>query len=861
MREVQRFLICLLVFSCIWLEFETLTNADNGITKLYPSDLNNDAVNKPEYKNEDFKVKAQHICSRLPMYFIQNNGQIDPKVRFYGKTVGHSTFFTGRGIYFSLTGDQSFQSEIIKLTYPGVDKDPEITAEGLLEGKANYFVGNAPEKWRTNIPMYRAVVYKEVYKNVDIRFYGNNQQVEYDIIVKPGADPSCIQLAYEGIKGLEIAKEGDLEIVLRGGRCIQKKPYVYQEIEGNRIEVEGEFKIKGSKIKDKDIKSKIRNPKSKIKNLQFIYGFQVASYDKRYPLIIDPILLYSTYLGGSGGDVGNGIAVDTSGNIYVTGVTESNNFPSDSTLFGDNAGDADVFITKISASGSSLLYSTYLGGDSTDGGEGIAVDSSGNAYITGFTMSSDFPVESAIFKSNAGDSDAFVAKLDASGSSLVYSTYLGGNGYDRGYGVAVDTSGNAYIAGFTESNNFPVASPLFSSNAGNADAFATRIDALGSNIIYSTYLGGKGYDFGNGIAVDTSGNAYITGSTGSSDFPTASAIFEKNAGDTDAFITKLNASGSSIIYSTYLGGSGGDSGNGIAVDTSGNAYITGETQSNDFPTASALFESHSSGGVVDTFIAKLNASGSIIYSTYLGGNGEDFGNGIATDTSGNAYVTGKTTSIDFPTASAIFKNNAGGAGSLDAFITKLDDKGSSLVYSTYIGGSGDWDRGEGIAVDSSGNAYIIGVTQSNDFPTINALFGSYSGYFDAFIVKITDEEITPTPTPTPTETPTGIILLFFKAKVRAHGGVVLIWKTEREINTIEFNIYRARRKNGPYKKINRFLINAKGSDMSGARYRFKDKPPRHGTYYYKLEDVNSHGTGTMHGPVKVRVFSKNYLQK
>lgn len=890
MKETQIFLLCLLTLSPIWSGFGTLVNADEGIGKFRSPHLNNDIINQSECQK---KVKIQNIC-KLPLYFIQNNGQMDQKVKFYGKTSRHSTFFTKRGIYLSLASNQHSishgkeikrknlltvnqipelwntgkgtwqaatirnpQPEMIKLTYLGTNKNPEIIAEDQLEGKINYLLGSNPETWKTNIPTYRTVVYREVYKNIDMRFYGNSRQIEYDIVVKPGANPSCVQLAYEGIRGLQLAKEGDLEIILEEGKCIQKKPYIYQEIEGKKIEVEGRFEIKESKIKSKNIKSKV-------KNLQFIYGFRVASYDKRYPLVIDPILVYSTYLGGSGEDVGNGITIDTSGNVYVTGVTGSNNFPADTTLFGSNAGDTDAFVTKLSASGS-LIYSTYLGGSSTDGGEGIAVDTSENVYITGFTISPDFPapIASAPFRSHAGDFDAFVTKLDPSGSSLIYSTYLGGNGYDRGYGIAVDVSGNAYISGFTESIDFPTtASALSESNAGNADAFVTKLNASGSNLIYSTYLGGNRHDFGNGIAIDTSGNAYITGSTGSSDFPTVSALFGNNAGDTDAFITKLSASGNSLVYSTYLGGNGGDSGNEIVVDTSGDAYITGETQSNNFPTtASALFKNLAEGGVVDAFITKFNASGgSLIYSTYLGGNGEDFGNAIAVDISGNTYITGKTTSTDFPILYAIFEDNAGGAGSLDAFVTKLDAQGSSLVYSTYIGGSGDSDRGEGIAVDNSGSAYITGVTQSDDFPMVSALFESYSGGFDAFIAKIAAGETTATPTPTPTltpsptETPTGIALLFFKARAHAHGSVILIWKTARETDTLGFNLYRARRKNGAYKKTNRSLINAKGGDMSGARYRFKDKPSGRGTYYYKLEDVNSHGISTMHGPVKVRIF-------
>ena len=529
---------------------------------------------------ESIKARVQESYGKLPLYFIQNDGQVDERVRFYEKGSGHGAFFTERGIYFSLVGgrqlaDGSLKSEIVKLLPLFTNKNSEIVAEDVQDGKVNYFTGNDPQKWKTNIPTYKTVVYRNIYKDVDMRFYGNNQQLEYDIIIKPGANLSRIQFAYQGIEGLRITEEGDLELRLKEGKLVQKKPYVYQDIDGERIEIDGRFKIldaearyrkqeTGSRevlvhgrwtetektevrCKMQDSELLTRNPKPETRNLSlgtrqpshFVYGFQVASYNKKYPLIIDPVLVYSTYLGGSSSDIGNDIAVDGSGNTYITGYTSSSDFPTASAIYGSNEGSWDVFVTKVNASGSSLVYSTYLGGSLSDKGYGITVDGTGNAYVTGMTESSNFPTASAIYGNNAGGGDAFVTMLNALGSSLVYSTYLGGGVGDVGYDIVVDGIGNAYVTGNTYSSNFPTASAIRGSNAGGGDVFVMKFNTSGSGLAYSTYLGGSKDDFGNGIAVDGSGNAYVTGYTLSSNFLTASAIYGNNAGGSDVFITKI----------------------------------------------------------------------------------------------------------------------------------------------------------------------------------------------------------------------------------------------------------------------------------------------------------------------------------
>jgi hypothetical protein len=656
----------------------------------------------------------------------------------------------------------------------GANANATVTGADELPGRSNYFIGNDPKKWRTNVANYAKVKYQNVYPGVDLVYYGNQRQLEYDFVVAPGADPSTIaldvgavpddigtgrepptvaaglprHLSHEngGVKPplrgrahrdapLQIAADGDLVVKTDAGEVRFHKPLVYQPAiysgqrttdNGLRTPVEGYFVLQA----DNQV------------------GFNVASYDHTRPLVIDPVLSYSTYLGGSGLDYGTSIAVDSSGSAYVTGVTYSTDFPTVNPLQSANTAGSKgtAFVTKLNPAGTAIVYSTYLGGSGNpaygDRGQGIAVDSSGNAYVTGVAFSPDFPTVNAFQASSGGGAeDAFVAKLNATGSTLIYSTYLGGSSFDIGYGIAVDSSDSPYVTGATFSTDFPTANPVQPTNPGGYAVFVTKFNAAGSALVYSTYLGGGDSwgNFGRGIAVDMAGNAYVTGQACSTNFPTVNAIQPTLASECgsaqsggDAFVAKFNAAGSAIIYSTYLGGNGDDVGLGIAADSSGNAYITGYTKSTNFPTSNPL-QANSRGGY-DVFVTKLNATGSgLIYSTYLGGARDEAGYGIAIDSSGNSYVAGFSASTDFPMANP--SQAAYGGGVYDTFLAKLNPTGAALVYSSYLGGS-DEDRSYGIALDSAGNAYVTGFSASTDFPTVNPIQPTNNGGGDAFVAKI-----------------------------------------------------------------------------------------------------------------------------
>ncbi len=702
---------------------------------------------------------------QLPLYFEANTGQVDESVRFFSRGSGYGLHLTSTEAVLTLRkpsairGQRSEEEDrtavgdlrsvgvgagrgeeeklaTVRMRLVGANKTPEVTGSEALPGRVNYLIGNDPKRWRTGIPTYGKVKYASVYPGVDLLYYGNQQQLEYDFVLAPGADPGQIRMGFtlaqgdHGVSPLRISDGGELLLDVGGGEIRMRRPFVYQEIGGLRREVSGGYVL--------DVKKQT-------------VGFQVAAYDRRLPLVIDPILSYATYLGGTGDDYAQDIDVDAAGYIYVTGYTRSMDFPTASAMQGVSMGGFDLFIVKLDPTGSSLVYATYLGGKGDDIANGMAVDGVGATYITGYTVSANFPTVSPIQGVLNGGFDVFVAKLNPSGSALVYSTYLGGADNDAGYGITVDGSGNAYVTGDTGSLNFPVFLPIQATHApivgtdakAKYDAFIAKLNPAGSALLYSTYLGGSFGESGHVVVLDAAGNTYLTGHTESPDFPMASPLQPTLGGMMDAFVTKLDAAGSTLLYSTYLGGSVGfvagndmDFSMDMDVDAAGNAYVAGYTGSTDFPVVNPIQATHR-GGTHDGFVSKLSPDGAaLLYSTYLGGTGSnDTVHGIAVDRLGNAYAIGYTNSVDFPVVSPLQATKAGAIGTYDGFITKLNVDGSALVYSTYFGGSGT-DYLRKVTVDGMSNVYVAGYTKSTNFPTQSPYQAASAGKYDAVVLKI-----------------------------------------------------------------------------------------------------------------------------
>ena len=713
------------------------------------------------------KAWAVDIYGRLPLGFEANHGQVDAEVQFLSRGDGYGLFLTaGEAVMvfhrarhprtaMSRRG-QLGEPSVLRMQLVGANRNPRATGLVELPGRANYFIGNDPTRWRTHVPTFAKVKYENVYPGVDVVYYGNQGRLEYDLIIAPGVDPRMITLSFQGADRIEQDAEGDLIISSAAGELRQQKPVIYQEINGVRRPVLGRYVLKGTNQ----------------------IGLDVTAYDTDHALVVDPTLSYSTYLSGSADTFVYGVAVDHSGSAYVTGCTTSTDFPTthgtyQSDFQRDNPFPPDfvqpnAFVAKFNPAGSALVYSTYLGGGTDLAcGSGITLDSSGNAYVTGLT-GLDFPITQGAFRSAPReDIDAFVTKLNQDGSALIYSTYLGGrfptsnnfNGAeDDGFAIAVDSAGNAYIAGRTQSLDFPTTLGAFQPGfQGRFAGFVTKVNPQGSALVYSTYLGDPApidlnHDFTviSGLAVDRDGHAYAVGKTSSPNFPTTPGAYQTSfgGGDYDAFVTKLSPDGASLVYSTYLGGRGScverfssclgnDEALAVAVDAGGHAYVTGKTDSINFPIVGPLAQQPTLPAV-NAFITKVSPDGkALIYSTYLGGGRSQFdqpiatsGNAIAVDSAGNAFVAGSTQFDAFPTTQGAFQSTFSG-GDSDVIVTKLDPTGAVLLYSTYLGGSFG-DEANAIALDSSGNAYVSGTTgtgtvscpadtqdafPANDFPT------------------------------------------------------------------------------------------------------------------------------------------------
>ncbi|PWU20204.1 MAG: hypothetical protein C5B48_12800, partial [Candidatus Rokuibacteriota bacterium] len=664
---------------------------------------------------------------KLPLAFVANRGQADKRVRYYVQGAGHAFYFTRDKAVLSFTRKE--KGVALDLRPIGASPRMRLGAGERAPGKVNYLTGSAQHR---NLPSYRELVYRNVWPGIDLAFRGQGGRLKYELRVRAGAELSRIAFAYRGAEGVSLGRGGDLLIRTSLGTLHDARPLSYQSVDGKRIPVESRY---------------APNRRGNA------YGFAVGrSYDARRPLVIDPGIEYSTFLGGSGSDRADGVAVDAAGNAYLTGRANAG-FPATAGAFDTSSngpsGSGDAYVAKLNATGSALDYATYVGGATGgDSGLAIAVDGAGSAYITGSTSSTDFPTTAGAFDTtyngSSGSADAFVTKLSADGSQLDYSTYLGGSNssgfFDLGSGIAVDGTGAAYVAGEADSSNFPVTAGAFdTTDNGGTDAFVTKLDPTGSSLAYSTYIGGGSFDASTALAIDGSGNAYIAGYGTSSDYPTTAGAFDTSYNQGwDVFVTKLNASGASLAYSTYLGGATYDEARGIAVDSDGSAYVTGHTFSSDYPTTAGAFDTSydNSAGGSDAFVTKLNPSGGgLSYSTFLGGAGDDLGDAVAVDAGGRAYVTGYTAATNFPTARAADSSYNGGA--YDAFVTQLSAAGGSLDFSTYLGGAGD-DRGHGVTVnDATGGIYVAGQTDSSGYPaTAGALDTSFNGGSDAFVTRL-----------------------------------------------------------------------------------------------------------------------------
>jgi hypothetical protein len=682
---------------------------------------------------------------RLPLSFEVNRGQTDKQVKFLARGSGYGVFLTRQeavlALHASPAGDSatlsdrlhrssSRKTDVLKMQLVGANPSVEPQGADPLSGTVNYFRGNDPSHWQSGVPTFAKVEFGGVYPGVDLVYYGNQGQLEYDFAVAPNADPKTIRLHFAGARKLELAPTGDLTVRAKNGRIVFHKPSAYQEENGRRRPIESRFTL----LADNSV------------------GFAMGYYDHDRPLVIDPVLVYSTYLGGTRQDEADAIALDGSGFAFIAGITESPDFPAISGVFQTThaPGHNDIpFVTKLNQTGTALVYSTYLGGSGTDTTYALAVDALGNAYVAGLAESLDFPVTPGAFQTTNVGERAFVTKLNPTGTALVYSTYLGGSTADRINGIAVDAEGNAYVTGLTASFNFPTTSGAFqSSNNALHTVFVTKLHADGASLDYSTYLGGTKLEEAKGIVINAQGNAYVAGLTASNDFPVTSGAYQTNLNapsSSNAFVTELNPEGSALVYSTYLGGSVQDEAFAIALDSSGNVWVTGYSASLDFPVTSGAFQS--TPGAV--FASKLNADGTALsYSTFLGAQEGTGGKGIAVDQFGDIHIAG-TTGANFPVTPGAFQTTLGSAAS-SGFVTRLNAAGTALVTSTYLGGS-NGAFVNGLAVDGGANAYVAGSTYSTDFPTSTGAFqttNKTSGSGTAFVTKLNTDAITTTGTTT-----------------------------------------------------------------------------------------------------------------
>ena len=680
------------------------------------------------------KVRVHPVAAAGPLRFEANRGQTAPRVRFLARGKGYALFLTEKEAVFSLNAEGSRAA--LRMSHLGAETPRGIVGAEPLSGKTHYIRGSDPTRWTTDVPSFATVRYEGIYRGIDLLYYGNQQQLEYDYVLAPGADPSAIRVRFAGAERMTITDQGDLLLRIGERDVRQSRPVAYQRVGSVRREIPVRYEMAADGA----------------------VAFKLGGYDPSVSLVIDPVLVYSTYVGGSGESSGvAAVAVDSSGAAYVAGRTTSTDFPMTPGAFRDtnngggvNCDFCDAFVSKFDSSGA-LVYSTYLGGHDANSINDVAVSPAGEAYVVGSTSAKDFPTTTGAFQRTCalhgpgdgreGRCDAgFVTKLNTEGTGLIFSTYLGGGGVTlTGYGtlptgIALDAALNIFVTGST-GPGFPVTAGAFqTSPTASGTGFVTKMNADGTALHYSSYLGGSTEDRPFSIAIDGSGNAYVTGLARSPDFPTTPGAFQRTCltlpvfgGCFIAFVTKVNPAGTSIVYSTLLGGSipvGGlpsgysSIGADIAVDQYGFAYVTGESKSSNFPTTPGSLKPRTA--TVDAFVTKLNLDGTgLVYSTHLGGDAADWsssGSAIEVDAVGNAYIIGAT-ALGFPQVNSLQPEY--GQGSTDAFVAILNASGSVLTFSTYLGGSG-FDYATGSALDVHGDLLVAGVTESFDFPVVNA---------------------------------------------------------------------------------------------------------------------------------------------
>ena len=632
------------------------------------------------------------------------------------------------------------EARLVQVSFVSASSLAVVNGVGELEGKVNYLLGNDPTQWRSQVPIFSKAEVRDLYPGINLLYYGNGQQLEYDFTIAPKADPSLIRLHFDGVDRLSVNPQGELIVGLGEAELRQHRPVIYQLVGGVRREVSGGYRMADDRT----------------------VCFTVGKYNPDFPLIIDPAFTYSTYLGGNGGDTGLSIKVDKNGSVYLAGETLSSQFPPAQnktpfqSQFHGGTVSGDAFVAKLDNTGLQLLYLTYLGGSGDDGAYDLAIDANGNAYITGFTVSADFPTKNAIYNKISGTADvtfhvypydAFVAELNTNGSALVYSTFLGGTDKDLGSAIAVDPAGYAYVTGYTYSTNFPILNAAQKSMGGVDDVFVAKLAPGGTHLVYSTYLGGLLSDEGEGIATDAAGYAYVTGYTTSTNFPVTPQAWQTLLNGTgasisvyDAFLARFAPDGKGPLYSTFLGGGENDFGYRIAVANSGDVFVSGITQSTNFFHTNAfgltLGENGTNAVNFDAFLTRFDPAGIPRYSAQFGGTGNDIAWDVAVDSIGRAFVVGTTLSTNFPFAHQFGLFRSSSAGGKDVFVVVFNTNAEPVLLSAYLGGSAD-DFGYAIAVDSEANFYISGMTLSPAFPTTTgALSRSLSGSSDSFVAKI-----------------------------------------------------------------------------------------------------------------------------